>query len=185
MLDVDLGALPVTAFAYYGGAVETALHKLKYGGRGDLAAPLGHLLRRAARASNVRADAVVPVPLHPRRLVTRGYNQSALLGAEVASELRAPLDTRSLTRVRHTAQQIRLDRGARLANVADAFRVTSCRRLEGCRVVLVDDVVTTGATVAACARALRDAGVASVHALVVACAEREGAARVDRNARHV
>jgi ComF family protein len=161
----------VAAFALYGGAVAEALRRLKYGGRAELARPLGHLARRAARAASLHADAVVPVPLHPARLAERGYNQAALLAIEVARELEAPLWPRGLGRVRATAQQARLDRAARRDNVAGAFEARSARRIEGRRVLLVDDVCTTGATLAACAEALRAAGAAEVTALVVARAE--------------
>jgi ComF family protein len=159
------------AFALYGGPVAVALRRLKYGDRPDLAGPLGHLLRRAARDARLCADLVVPVPLHPARLAERGYNQAALLGAAAASELGAPLAATALRRTRHTPQQARLDRARRLENVARAFQVRDPGRVRGRRVVLVDDVTTTGATLAACAEALRAAGAASVQALVVARVE--------------
>jgi ComF family protein len=156
------------AFGAFGGALAIALRRLKYQDRPDLAAPLGHLARRAARVGGLAADLVVPVPLHPRRLVERGYNQAALIAAEVAIELDAPLLARALVRLRNTLQQAHLDREARRGNVARAFRARDPRAIAGRRVVLVDDVATTGATLAACAEALLSAGAASVTALVVA-----------------
>lgn len=162
---------PLVAFALFGGAVADALRRLKYGGRSDLAVPLGHLARRAARSARVLADVVIPVPLHPARLAERGYNQAALLGAEVAEELGVPLSARALSRTRHTPQQARLDRASRLGNVAGAFRVRTPVQVRGRRVLLIDDVSTTGATLAACAAALREAGAATVTALVVARTE--------------
>lgn len=162
------GALGITAFAIFGGPIAGALRRLKYAGRAELAGPLGDLLRRAARDRELAADVVVPVPLHPARLAERGYNQAALLGAEVARELGAPMEARALRRVRHTPQQARLDRGARLSNVEGAFCARWPERVRGRRVLLVDDVSTTGATLAACAEALREAGAAHVAAIVVA-----------------
>jgi ComF family protein len=161
----------VVAFALFGGPLAAALRRLKYAGRPDLARPLGHLLRSAAREAGLRADLVIPVPLHPVRLAERGYNQAALLGAAAARELGAPLCARALVRTRHTAQQARLDRVSRRVNVAGAFRARAPDRVRGRRVVLVDDVTTTGATLTACAAALGEAGAASVRALVVARAE--------------
>lgn len=165
---------PGVAYAIYGGPVATALRRLKYGGRSDLAAPLGHLARAAVRSARLSAELVVPVPLHPARLAERGYNQAALLGVHVARELDVPLLARGLSRTRHTPQQARLDREARLSNVTGAFQVRAGARVSGKRVVLVDDVATTGATLSACAAELLDAGAASVTAVVVARAERDG-----------
>lgn len=152
----------------FGGALAVALRRLKYQDRPDLAAPLGHLARGAARRAGLSADLVVPVPLHPRRLVERGYNQAALLAAEVAIELSAPLSARALVRRRHTPQQAHLDREARLRNMREAFHVRRPGAIRGLRVVLVDDVATTGSTLTACAEALLAAGAASVTAIVVA-----------------
>ena len=162
------------AFCLFGGAAAAALRRLKYEERPDLARPLGHLLRRAARDADLRADVVVPVPLHPRRLADRGFNQAALLGGEVADELCAVLVTRALARGRDTAQQATLDRAGRLANMTRAFRARRAERIRGRRVVLVDDVMTTGATLTACAEALLEAGAGSVAALVVARSDGEG-----------
>jgi ComF family protein len=170
-LDASRGRAPLVAFALFGGPLAAALRRLKYEDRPDLAGPLGHLLRRAARDAGLGADLVVPVPLHPVRLAERGYNQAALLGAATARELGAPLAARALVRTRHTAAQARLDRARRQGNVAGAFRARAPEQVRGKRVVLVDDVATTGATLAACAAALRGAGAASVSALVVARAE--------------
>ncbi len=158
----------VVAFSLFGGAVAAALRRLKYEERPDLARPLGHLLRRAARDAGlaVGADVEVPVPLHPRRLAERGFNQAALLAAEVAGErTTAP---RALSRARDTPQQAMLDRAGRLKNVTRAFEAIDPARVRGRRVVLVDDVMTTGATLTACAEALLEAGASSVVGLVVA-----------------
>ena len=161
------------AFSLFGGAVAAALRRLKYEERPDLARPLGHLLRRAARDADLAAgaDVVVPVPLHPRRLAERGFNQAALLAAEVAGELRAPTAPRALSRARDTPQQAMLDRAGRLNNVTRAFLAIDPARVRGRRVVLVDDVMTTGATLTACAEALLEAGASSVAGLVVARSE--------------
>jgi ComF family protein len=158
----------ILAFGAFGGALAIALRRLKYQDRPDLAAPLGHLARHAARRVGLTADLVVPVPLHPRRLVERGYNQAALLAAEVAVELDVPLSARALVRLRNTPQQAHLDRRARLGNVREAFRARRPAAIHGRRIVLVDDVATTGSTLAACSEALLAAGAASVTSIVVA-----------------
>lgn len=162
--------LPLLAFAAFGGSIAGALRRLKYEDRPDIAAPLGDLLRFTAREARLSADVVVPVPLHPARLAERGYNQAALLASAVAWELGAPLSARALRRTRATAQQVRLDRARRRDNVAGAFSVRDPGSVQGRRVVLVDDVTTTGSTLTACAAALVEAG-AAVTALVVARAD--------------
>ncbi|AUX36568.1 MULTISPECIES: ComF family protein [Sorangium] len=164
----------LVAFAAFGGAVAEGIRRFKYGDRPDLARPLGGLLLGAARDAEVSADLVVPVPLHPRRLAERGYNQAALLAAHVADGLPASMAPRALCRVRPTAQQAQLPRDLRLQNVVGAFRVRAPERVHGRRVALVDDVATTGATLAACRDALLGAGAASVTYLVLATTESGG-----------
>ena len=170
----------VLSFGHYGGAIADALQRFKYDDRPDLARPLGALLCRTVRelrpgsrgaAAAAGCDLVLPVPLHPRRLAERGYNQASLLAGQVQRELGGRLATAGLRRVKDTPPQAKLDRVARAQNVATAFQVVAPERLRDRRVMLVDDVATTGATLLACAGALRRAGVAAVDALVVAVAE--------------
>ncbi|SRR5579883_2604670 len=157
----------------YGGPVAEAIVRLKYGGRPDLARPLADLLWRALRphGARLRGVAVVPVPLHPSRLAERGYNQSALIAARLARRLEATFLPLALARVRHTPAQATLDRAARMANLAGAFRARQPERVRGARVLVVDDVRTTGATVDACTRSLLQAGAAWVAHAVVARAQ--------------
>jgi len=160
------------AFAY-GGAMARAIVRLKYEHRPDLARPLGDLLWRALEPMRrAWADAVVvPVPLHPSRLAARGFNQSVLLARRVAWGLQAPLWALALRRLHDTPRQATLDRQARVANVASTFAARRAERLRGRRVLLVDDVRTTGATLEACEQALRAAGAVHVGWAVVAQAE--------------
>jgi ComF family protein len=163
----------------YGGELAVAIRRLKYGGGGEagrpeLARPLGRLLAPAlARAASV-ADLIVPVPLHARRLRARGFSQAqALVRAARVLEPLPPVVTGALVRTRPTAEQAGLTRPARLANVAGAFAVPAraTDRVRGRSVLLVDDVITTGATAAACARALLAAGAGAVDVIALARAE--------------
>ena len=116
------------------------------------------------------ADIIVPVPLHWMRLFTRRYNQSALLAQKLAERSHKPFNARVLERRRATAPQGHLSRAARQRNVAGAFRVRESARsaIEGRRVLLIDDVYTSGATIAACVRSLRGSGAAAVDVLTLA-----------------
>ena len=158
----------LAAFAY-GGALVPAITSLKYGGRVDRARPLSHLLLRAASPLRETPPAfVVPVPLHGFRLAHRGFNHAALLAAPVSRFLGARFAPNALLRLRDTPAQASLGRAARLGNVEGAFFAHPRWPGRGQRVLLVDDVRTTGATLDACARALRDAGAAEVGTLVLA-----------------
>lgn len=163
------GPRALARFAY-GGPVAEAIVRMKYGGRPDLARPLGDLLYRAIApyAGSLRGYSVVPVPLHPVRLAERGYNQSSLLARRVARHLGLRFDALALARTRDTPRQATLDRAARLTNVAASFRVRDPARIRGRAILLVDDVETTGATLAACSGALEAAGAAEVRTAVVA-----------------
>jgi ComF family protein len=153
----------------YDGSLRRIVHALKYGKRRLLAEPLGALLRDAGADVLAGADAVVPVPLHPFRAWQRGFNQAD----DLARELGLPVWP-VLARTRHGPPQASLPAARRHANVRAAFAISRLRgwrfrrRLINAIVVLIDDVMTTGATMEACGRVLREAGVRSVRALTVA-----------------
>lgn len=157
--------------AHYEGAVSLAVKMLKFHDRPALAAPLGELMREfALREMDVNAyDVLAPVPLHRVRHRHRGYNQSELLARELSSVfIGAPLDL-ALQRIRPTHAQSSLAREQRAQNVRGAFAVRG-DSLKGRRVLLVDDVITTGGTISECARALKRAGAVSVEAFAAALA---------------
>jgi len=146
------------------------VHRLKYGDRLDLAPTMGRWMARAGRELLAGADALVPVPLHWRRLWARRFNQSAALAGIISESSGVPVLHETLRRVRATPQQVGLDKGQRAVNVQGAFKVAAERRADvaGRRLILVDDVLTSGATVDTCARALLRAGAAHVDVLVFA-----------------
>ena len=154
----------------YGDIARTLVHALKFQDRTDLAPAMGRWMARAGHELLGQADALVPVPLHWRRGWSRRYNQSGALACIVARQSGVAFKPEALKRIRPTAHQIGLPRHERAANVQGAFAVPPERRAEvqGRRLVLIDDVLTTGATVDACARALLRAGAAKVDVLVFA-----------------
>jgi ComF family protein len=148
--------------------VEDLVHALKYRQQRILAGPMADLLFDFLSDHPLPADVVVPVPLFPRKERTRGYNQSALLARRLARRTGLEFDEGTLMRVRNTASQVETRSAEeRRSNMRDAFRCGN-DSLAGKRVLLVDDVSTTGATLDACARALREAGVKSVWGLTFA-----------------
>jgi ComF family protein len=150
----------------FAGPVRAAIHQFKYRGRRRLTPLLVELMLTAWRSAPLAVDLVVPVPLHPARQAERGYNQAALLAAAFAAVAGLPCAPHALSRTRATRPQAELDARQRRRNVADAFRAESL--VAGRRVLLVDDVCTTGATLGDCARALRAAGSAGVWAFTLA-----------------
>jgi len=151
----------------YAGALRDALHALKFGRARAVARPLSALmLEQCGALLGPHVDALVPVPLAPARERDRGFNQAALLAAHLAASGGLPVKPRWLRRHRGTRPQTELTAGERRANVAGAF--VASPRAAGAHVLLIDDVVTTGATAAECARTLRAAGARTVGVLAVA-----------------
>jgi ComF family protein len=160
----------LTAPWLYGGPLAEAIGRLKYQHRSELARPLASLFALGPLRA-LELDRVLPVPLHRRRLARRGFNQATLLARPLARALELPLDCTALSRCRDTPSQTRLSPAERRANVSGAFDVPRPERVACKRLLLVDDVATTGATLDAAARALRVHSAASVHAVVLARAE--------------
>lgn len=156
---VELAPPPRAAFVF-GGPVAEAIRRLKYEGRRELARELAPWLAAAAEVYAGQVDRVVPVPLHPSRLAARGFNQSALLARPVARHLGVPLDTAWLRRVRPTLPQVGLGRAERERNLRGAFATRDDKA--GARVLLVDDVRSSGATLTSAAQALFDGGAETV-----------------------
>ena len=160
------------AYAYaYHGPVAGIVHRMKYSGVYRLAAFMGTDMVRAYRAIEpTGVDVVTWVPMHTKRLRQRGYNHARLLAEDVAARLELPCED-MLARVRDTVQQARLSDDERRRNLTDAFRLNG--PVEGRRVLLVDDVCTTGATARECAQALRKGGAQAVYLLCYARAARD------------
>jgi ComF family protein len=162
------------AVARYSGGMRDLIHALKYGDRHEGVAVFGRWLAAAGAELLADADLIVPVPLYRSRLWSRRFNQSALLAKAVGKHTGVPIDYLLLARVKRTQSQIGLSAKERRRNVAGAFRVVGDRRaLRGKRIVVVDDVVTTGATADACARVLKRAGAIRVDMLALARATAE------------
>lgn len=148
-------------------AVKDAVHSLKYRGVRAAAPQLGRLLAQHLAQRSVPGEVLVPVPLHSRRLRSRGYNQSALLAKELAKHTGISLDSNLLTRAKDAPPQVETSSPEdRRSNVEGSFHCTG--EVTGQKVLLIDDVATTGSTLSACAAALKAGGAASVWGLVLA-----------------
>jgi predicted amidophosphoribosyltransferase len=178
--DVPAPLLQLEWCAPFSGVVRTALHELKYSGEQRLAGPLGAAIARRWRRVGAGGDVVIPVPVHAERRRRRGYDQAELIARVAAAELNLPCAP-ILERARATIAQFDLDRASRAVNVTGAFRLkpgpaseTAGRferpagPLAGRWIILIDDVVTTGASLAACAAPLIGAGAVGVSAITVA-----------------
>jgi ComF family protein len=163
----------VYSYGSYEGTLRKLVHLFKYSGMRPLARPFGEFLARALPLDQ-RYDLIVPMPLHWFKRWQRGFNQADLLAREIGRKWHVPVRD-VVRRRRATAPQAGLTNAKRRANVQGAFRTSSSQRLDGLRVLLVDDVLTTGATASACARALKRAGALHVSLLALARTDRRTA----------
>lgn len=152
------------------GPVRELIHRFKYGNKVRHRRPLALLAagELGGFAAWSGADLIMPVPLHVKRLRQRGFNQAALLGEILAGKWRIPLSRNNLRRVRWTEPQISLTAAERRNNVRGAFAVRDAGAVRGRRIILVDDVYTTGSTVAECARTLKKGGAEAVFVVTIA-----------------
>jgi ComF family protein len=158
------------AYGFHAGPLREAIHELKYEGLRALASPLGKLMGQGwtrLKPQNHDIDVIVPVPLHASRLRERGYNQSALLARELGAEIDRRVVEDVLVRIKATVPQVDLNARERQENVRNAFQARNSS-FAGRRVLLVDDVCTTGSTLEAACSALRDANALSVWAYTLA-----------------
>jgi ComF family protein len=165
-----LGFDRASSFGFYDGALRSLIHLFKYSGMRPLAGRLSGLLERALPIDD-HYDFIVPVPLHWRRRWRRGFNQAELLARGVAKHRGIPL-VNALRRGKATMDQAALTSAGRRRNVVGAFKPRRGIEIQGKRILLIDDVFTTGATASACALALKRAGAASVSLLTLARADR-------------
>jgi competence protein ComFC len=152
------------------GIVREIIHEFKYARQTHLRHLIAGWLRAALddkRLRQISFDLIVPVPLHPARQRERGFNQATLLAESVSAEISLP-SRPLLERVRYTTTQTALDRSERMENLHNAFRLRKKADVRGLRVLLIDDVLTTGSTLSECARVLKRAGATSVHAATAA-----------------
>ena len=154
------------------GGIQEAIYRYKYRNHPEYARALGQLAAGALRESGIRPDLIVPTPLHWFRYCRRGYNQADLLAQRIGRELNLPT-AHLLRRKKWTRQQARLDRAERIRNLEGAFSIRDSTNCKGRCILLVDDVMTTGSTLAAGARVLLDAGAAEVNVLVLARRQRD------------
>lgn len=165
----------ISSFLLYdqGLSTQRILHAIKYKGDKGLAAYLGERYGNELGATlQPPVDCIIPVPLHQRKLRERGYNQSEYWAKGLATSLGVPVNTDSLVRTQYTRTQTKKNRMDRIKNVENAFGIRVPETIQGQRVLLVDDVITTGATLEACGLALWKAGIRGLSMVTIAFAEK-------------
>jgi len=162
--------LRARSYGMYEGTLLEAIHLFKYSGNTAVGSMLGRMMARTAYDSFDYSDfdVIMPIPLHRKKLRARGFNQSLVLARILAREKKIPLDWKTVKRSVDTPPQVGLGKSERFRNVRGAFAVGDASRLRDTRVLLVDDVYTTGNTVSACAELLMEKGAASVSVLTLA-----------------
>lgn len=169
----DLPFNTMTSVAYYDGVMKTLIHKFKYARQKFLSGLLNNIMITHERLKEVvqDIDVIMPVPLYWLKKMYRGFNQSELLSLGIRRHFSKPVSVNNLCRIKNTASQTRLSKNKRQVNIHNAFFVACPELFSGKRVLLVDDVLTTGVTASECSRKLREAGAESVHLLVLAAAK--------------
>ena len=164
-LESEPAFVSARSFGLYDGVLRKAINHLKYYGRRRLAGPLAEMM---IGMQLPQADTVIPVPLHKSRHRQREFNQSALFARHVARNLNAALIINSLTKIRDTAPQVGLSYKERVKNVRNAFGTENKDNIAGKKIILVDDVVTTGSTIRECAKVLKKTGASRVYVVSLA-----------------
>jgi ComF family protein len=159
----------VAATAWHEGKLREAVQALKYENTPTMAKPLGEKLATCLKQQDWIYDIIVPVPLHTKRLMERGYNQAQLLAEQAASNMGIGCEVNGLQRIRETKSQVTISGTERLQNIKDAF-VANSQFVNGRSIVIIDDVYTTGSTMSACGEALLSAGATVVYGLTVTAA---------------
>jgi ComF family protein len=163
------------AMCYFkkGTKIQNLIHNLKYNGKMAVGVKLGNLLGEKLRSSTIYSpiDLIIPVPLHPKKQKSRGYNQSECIATGIAQTLNAPISIINLVRCKATETQTRKARYTRFENMVTVFETRNAENLKNLHILLIDDVITTGATLEACGIALLNAGIGSLSIATVAFAE--------------
>lgn len=161
----------LTFYSYDNEIVKRSIHLLKYKNIEDLALPLGEIFSERLRekiGGKEKDILVVPVPLYKRRLRERGYNQAELLAGKIAEKFLWQTDNEVIERVRATTPQVDLEEGERRENIRNAFAVGNASKIKDRKIIIIDDVLTTGATMEECARVMKDAGAKEVWGIAFA-----------------
>lgn len=154
---------------HFTGIIQNVIYRLKYGGERDMALIIGKLMAERLEDTGWDIDMMIPVPLHVSRYKERGFNQSFLLASVMGRELEINVSQNILIRKRDTGSQTQLTGSYRVHNVKDAFSVKDCASLKGSSVLVVDDIMTTGATLNECSRELKKYGAGKVFCIAAAC----------------
>jgi len=163
----------LTSITHYDGVMKTLIHKFKYAKQKFLSSLLNDIVLTHEKLKEIvpHIDVIVPVPLHWLKKTHRGFNQSELLSRGIQRHFSKPISTNNLCRIKNTASQTQLSKSQRQVNIHNAFFVNAPQSFKGKRILLVDDVLTTGVTASECSKKLKEAGAESVHLLILATAK--------------
>lgn len=156
---------------HYAGLIQSMIYRLKYDGDKDIACPIGLFMSHEVKGRGWHRDLemIIPVPLHAERLYQRGFNQSLLLSEIIGRECRLDVRDDILKRIRYTESQINFSKFDRIINVKNAFYIENNKSVINKKILIVDDIMTTGATLNECSRILKQAGAKEVYCITVAC----------------